>query len=109
MIKVENECVGCPPEMGCIGSACRYSRVLYAYCDECGEEITEDYAFRAIGSDECLCEECAEKQGAFDDEGNLNEEEFESFDWASDYDSNYDDGSDWAYEQYRDEQLDFSA
>lgn len=38
MRRVENECIGCPPELGCIGSACRYSKVTRYYCDECGDE-----------------------------------------------------------------------
>ena len=39
MIKYENECVGCPPEMGCLGSSCSYRDVPHFYCDDCGEEI----------------------------------------------------------------------
>lgn len=40
MIKIENECVGCPPGMGCIGDACRYKNVPHYYCDKCGDEAT---------------------------------------------------------------------
>lgn len=39
MIKYENECVGCPPEMGCIGNACKYRRVPHCTCDTCHEEL----------------------------------------------------------------------
>lgn len=39
MIKYENECVGCPPEMGCMGSACPNSNVMHLICDKCGEEV----------------------------------------------------------------------
>lgn len=38
MKKVENECVGCPPEMGCLGSYCPYRNVVHYYCDKCGAE-----------------------------------------------------------------------
>lgn len=38
MIVVENECVGCPPEIGCIGSTCPYLNVIRCYCDECDDE-----------------------------------------------------------------------
>lgn len=40
MIVVENECVGCPKEIGCIGSTCPYNSVTHYYCDECGCEAT---------------------------------------------------------------------
>ena len=38
MIEIENECVGCPGELGCIGNSCRYMNVVRFYCDGCGEE-----------------------------------------------------------------------
>jgi L-rhamnose isomerase len=38
MIKIENECVGCPPEMGCMGSSCPQMNVKRFYCDNCGAE-----------------------------------------------------------------------
>ena len=53
MIKYENECVGCPVEMGCIGSLCPHFKVPHYYCDECDEE-TELYEFEG----EELCIEC---------------------------------------------------
>lgn len=40
MIVYENECVGCPPEMGCLGTACKNRNVPHFYCDECGDETT---------------------------------------------------------------------
>lgn len=52
MIKYENECVGCPTEMGCIGSACRYMNVPHYYCDECGYEADELYEY--YGDELCL-------------------------------------------------------
>lgn len=38
MKKIENECCGCPKEMGCIGDACPNKNVARFYCDVCGEE-----------------------------------------------------------------------
>lgn len=38
MIKFEDECVGCPPELGCDGDQCPYKNVPRYYCDECGEK-----------------------------------------------------------------------
>lgn len=38
MVKYENECVGCPPDIGCIGEYCPYLNVPRLYCDECENE-----------------------------------------------------------------------
>lgn len=38
MVKYENECVGCPPDIGCIGEYCPYLNVPRLYCDECDNE-----------------------------------------------------------------------
>ncbi len=43
MVTYENECVGCPPEMGCLGSACPNRNVKYLYCDKCGEDAEKLY------------------------------------------------------------------
>lgn len=56
MKRVENECVGCPPEMGCTGSACPYQNVERFYCDECKEETT---LFEYDGRE--LCIDCIKK------------------------------------------------
>ena len=56
MKRTENECVGCPPDIGCIGDACPYRNVEHIYCDLCGEEA--EY----IVDDEDLCEYCAKKR-----------------------------------------------
>ena len=56
MIRFENECVGCPKEMGCIGDACPYMNVPHYYCDKCKEE-TDIYHF----DDRHLCIDCIEK------------------------------------------------
>ena len=54
MIRYENQCVGCPPEMGCLGSTCPNRNVPHYYCDECGEEI--EHLFEMYGEE--LCESC---------------------------------------------------
>ena len=56
MTKTENECVGCPPEMGCQGSSCPYRNVTRIYCDGCGEEITNSEIFDVDGGE--FCEYC---------------------------------------------------
>lgn len=50
----KNECVGCPTEMGCLGTMCPYQNVEYLICDECEDscDILYDY------DGEELCEEC---------------------------------------------------
>lgn len=37
--RFENECVGCPPEKGCLGSACPNRNVPYYTCDSCGDDF----------------------------------------------------------------------
>lgn len=50
---IENDCVGCPPEIGCLGSTCRYSNAPHYYCDECGDEA-KLYEYE----NKELCENC---------------------------------------------------
>ena len=57
MRKTTNECVGCPSNIGCIGSACPYIDVTRFYCDECGGE-TDLYYYDG----QELCIDCIEKQ-----------------------------------------------
>ena len=54
MIKYENECVDCPPEMGCLGNSCPNRKVPHLLCDRCGEDVEELYK---VDGEE-LCEEC---------------------------------------------------
>lgn len=56
MKTIEDECVGCPPERGCLGSSCPYKNVVHYYCDDCGEE-TQLYYYD--GKE--LCIDCIEK------------------------------------------------
>lgn len=55
MIKHENQCVGCPTEMGCLGSSCPYMNVEVRCCEYCGDE-----AYCCIDGED-LCEQCAEE------------------------------------------------
>ena len=55
MIRYENECVGCPPEMGCLGDGCPNRRVPRYYCDKCGEEIDSYFDI----DNEMVCDDCA--------------------------------------------------
>ena len=60
MIKYENECVGCPKEMGCMGDSCPNRDVQHLYCDRCGADCEELYMFDT----EELCEDCL--KGSFE-------------------------------------------
>lgn len=53
MIKVENECVGCPKEMGCL-SNCPYRDVMIYVCDNCGNETGVLYRYNGTE----YCENC---------------------------------------------------
>ncbi len=54
MVVYENECVECPPEMGCLGRCCQYRNVARAYCDKCKDmsEIFYEHNGRY------LCRDC---------------------------------------------------
>ena len=58
MVKYVNECVGCPPEIGCLGNACPNRNVPRYYCDECDAETGEIYD---VDGEE-LCEDCLKKR-----------------------------------------------
>lgn len=57
MRKVEDECVSCPIEMGCLGNSCQYKNIIRFYCDKCGDETTL-YHY----DDKELCAECLLKE-----------------------------------------------
>jgi len=59
MIRHENDCVGCPSGLGCIGSACPYRDVVVFVCDECEGEVDELYEY-ADGRQ--LCADCLLEQ-----------------------------------------------
>lgn len=58
LVTYENECVGCPPELWCLGSACPYRNVPYFYCDECEEDVEELFKW----DDKQLCIDCIKKK-----------------------------------------------
>ena len=57
MVKIADNCVHCPSEMGCYGS-CSNKSMERHYCDRCKEEIYDDDLYRE--SKEEYCQECAE-------------------------------------------------
>lgn len=57
-IRYENECVGCPPDMGCLGVACPNRRVPHLYCDKCKNEVDDLYDY----DDKQICLDCIVKQ-----------------------------------------------
>jgi hypothetical protein len=52
MIVYENDCVGCPTEMGCLGESCPKMNVPYYYCDKCNGDAEYEYV------DKHYCLEC---------------------------------------------------
>lgn len=50
---IENECLNCPPEIGCMGDTCPNKNVARFYCDECGEE---EILYCYDGEE--LCQDC---------------------------------------------------
>lgn len=63
MLKIENECVGCPTGMGCLGSSCPNRHVRYYFCDKCGDDLDEDN-FHGDPDEETghLCNKCYEEE-----------------------------------------------
>ena len=53
-IKYEDYCVGCPPELGCLGKYCKYRDVPVWFCDKCEEETDELFEYEG----QELCKEC---------------------------------------------------
>ena len=51
MYRIEDECVGCPPEIGCFGAACPNKNVIRYYCDHCDSEAT---LYRFEGEELCI-------------------------------------------------------
>lgn len=58
MVKYENECVGCPSDMGCLGNSCIYKSVKRLYCDKCGNEIDADEEYFGFTAEDMYCENC---------------------------------------------------
>lgn len=58
--RIENNCVGCPTDLGCIGDSCSNRNVTVFFCDDCHTEVeaNELYLFETTGKERELCEEC---------------------------------------------------
>lgn len=54
MIKIEDHCVDCPREIGCLGKTCPFQNIKVHYCDMCEEEES-----KYIIEDEEYCDICA--------------------------------------------------
>ena len=51
MKRYENMCVGCPPEIGCLGNTCPQKNVLMYDCDVCQ---SEEAKYIWDGDDYCI-------------------------------------------------------
>lgn len=51
---IEDECVGCPPNMGCLGSSCPNTNVKRYYCDKCEGEFDPEKLYVVDGEDVCV-------------------------------------------------------
>ncbi len=56
----ENECVGCPPEMGCLEDSCPNRRVAHYFCDKCDAEVSPEDLYEVDDVD--LCEDCLKEK-----------------------------------------------
>ena len=54
MITYENQCVGCPPERGCLGASCPNRNVPVMRCDCCRDYVDELYDYEG----EEICGKC---------------------------------------------------
>ena len=52
----EDNCLDCPPELGCMGDACPNRREAHYFCDKCDEEVSPEGLYEV--DDEDLCENC---------------------------------------------------
>ena len=59
-VTFENECVGCPPERGCLGDSCPNRRVEHFFCDKCDAEVSPGELYEVDGED--LCEDCLKER-----------------------------------------------
>lgn len=60
MLKNEDHCVGCPPELGCLGDGCPHRNVPHWFCDKCERECDRDELRILDGKQlcyDCFCEE----------------------------------------------------
>lgn len=75
MIEYEDMCVGCPPEIGCLGDACPNKNVPVPYCDECNTYA--DY----IVEGKYYCEHCLREQMKREFEALTTEEMLDGFEY----------------------------
>lgn len=61
MIIYENQCVGCPPETGCLGPACDRRNVPVLVCDRCGDT----YMVEKWTTGEDLCRDCMNEDSKY--------------------------------------------
>ena len=54
MRTIKDECVGCSPGMGCLGSSCPNKNVKRYYCDKCGGDFESEELFVVDGEDVCV-------------------------------------------------------
>lgn len=60
MVKIENQCVGCSPEIGCFGEICPNRKVKIYECDKCHEEVDAGELFHWNGYE--LCIDCIKEE-----------------------------------------------
>ena len=56
MLEYTDECCGCEPSMGCLGSSCPNRNVPHFICDECKEEYDPEELLDVEG--DWLCKDC---------------------------------------------------
>lgn len=56
----KGNCVGCPPETGCLGKSCPQCWETIMECDICGCET--DDLYRDLDTGEELCESCRDSR-----------------------------------------------
>lgn len=54
MTRYEDQCVGCPPEIGCLGAVCPNKNVKIYECDNCHDIFYVLYDYNG----EQLCADC---------------------------------------------------
>lgn len=60
MLIHEDDCVGCPPGLGCLGDGCPHRNVPHWFCDECEAEVSRKELRILNGKQlcwDCFCEE----------------------------------------------------
>ena len=62
-----NNCVCCPPEMGCVGDSCPLRHCLRIFCDNCGKEIYSDDECWQDEEENDYCWKCARELGVIAD------------------------------------------